>query len=53
MHLADIDLLNSEKIHLLADTLQPKLALKSTPVAEPLIQQEQLRSFPTIFRGRP
>lgn len=48
MHLADIHLLKSEEIQLLADSLQPVFVLELTPVAETLIQHELLRAFPAI-----
>jgi hypothetical protein len=48
MYLADVCLLKSEEIQLLADSLQPVFALELTPVAEALIQRELLDARPTI-----
>ena len=44
MHLADIGLLASEHVQLLADSLQPVFVQRLTPVAEALIQRGLLRS---------
>ena len=48
MHLADVCLLKSEEIQLLADGLQPVFAQELTPVAEALIQRELLDARPSI-----
>lgn len=48
MHLAEVCLLKSEEIQLLADSLQSVFALELTPVAEALIQRELLHARPSI-----
>lgn len=48
MPLADIGLLKSDEIQLLANSLQPVIALELTPAAETLIQRDLLQALPTF-----